>query len=249
MRRVLFCIEGEIGFATTIGRHREDVAALRARLADDNPPSAVIAHTGFGLHKRLPNSHHYRQFVFLREPVERTLSNFYYSRDVKGHLDADMTLREFLEDEPLHSHNAQTAFLGGLTIRHHLDGLPINRDHFDDGLLARAKAALDEQEVVGFTDQFDRSLEALRHNFGWPLHRTLYVSINQGRRPTTISAQERQAVRASNELDHELFEYARERYPLPAGNKTFAGANRVYRRVHPVVQRARGLARTRAIHG
>jgi hypothetical protein len=243
MRHILFRVAKEIGFATTTGRHREQVAALSSRLDGENPPDIVIAHTGFGLHERLPAKHVYRQFTFLREPVERTVSSFYYARDVMGHLDADMTLNEFLEEDSFRAFNLQTAFLGGLTIGRHLDGMELCRRDYDASVLDRAKAALEQQEVVGFTEEFDRSLEALRMNFGWPLRKTLYVSVNRGRRPNIITAPERKAVREANELDCDLYAYARERSSLPGRSRAFTRANRLYGRVHPLARRVRAIAR------
>ena len=161
--------------------HDERVPEIYRRL--DRPLQgrhAVVAHTGFGLQDRLPDRHDYRMFTILRDPVQRTISEFFFARDDRGRLPADISLYDFLQDDLLRSFNSQTAFLGGLSAHHHLDGVPLRRDQFDEGLLDRAKKNLAAHNVVGLTERFDETLLLLRDGYEWPLRKTLYLPVNIG---------------------------------------------------------------------
>jgi hypothetical protein len=207
MRRVLFRTVGgkRVLFATTLGEHREQLGQIVQRLDGRTRGSyAVIAHTGWGIQDRLPARHEYRAFTMLREPVDRTISMYFYSLDSHR-----LSLEQFLEQLPEHSYNHQTAFLGGLTAPHHLDGEPIRREQFDRALLERAKRNLESHLVVGLTERFDDSLVLLRRAYGWPRWRMRYKPVNVGNRKQ-VSPAELEAVRAYNELDIELYELGRE---------------------------------------
>jgi hypothetical protein len=148
-----------------------------------------------------------------------------------------MTLSEFLQEEPVRAFNVQTAYLGGLHLRHHLEGLSLDSDHFDSSLLDRAKAALNDQEAIGFTEAFDESLAVLRNTFGWPVWRTYYRSINRGTADKSVSRGERRVVETANELDLELYSWALDRFPLPTLNPGFAKMNRIYGRLDRAVRK------------
>src|SRR5262245_13055450 len=82
MKHVLWRAVGgdRVFFSVTIGKHRENVATIVEKL--DRPlqaPCAVVAHTGVGLEERLPARHRYSRFTVLREPVQRTISEFFYA--------------------------------------------------------------------------------------------------------------------------------------------------------------------------
>jgi hypothetical protein len=249
MKHVLWRVAGgeRVLFSGTIGLHRERIAAIAERL--DRPldaPYAIVAHTGFGVEERLPARHSYRRFTVLRDPVERTVSELFYARDDRGNLPAEMGLDRFLEEELLRSYNSQTAFLAGLTTRHHLDGMPLRRSQFDRELLERAKRNLEAHEVVGLTERFDETLLLLRNAYGWPLARTLYRRANVGaarRRAPRLAPAQLEAVRAANELDQELYEWGRELFGTrlaaevpdhPRRLRRFRRLNGAYDRIYPI---------------
>jgi hypothetical protein len=262
MRRILFRAVGgtRIAYATTLGRHPDDTAAIVRRLeALDEGPLVVLAHTGCGIERLLPQRHEYRSFTMLREPIDRTISIYYYS--LKSH---GMSLREFLETHPEHAYNHQTAFLGGLTARHHLEGEPIEPARFDRELVERAKRNLERHRAIGLTERFDESLAVLREAYGWPMPKTFYLRTNVGedRRDSTrprLTEEDLAAVRAFNELDLEIYDHAcdlfatrlEERVPdHDAALRRFRRLNAAYGKVYPVAYPpasavARGVRRWR----
>jgi Galactose-3-O-sulfotransferase len=208
MKHVLWRNFGSARVAFLMSDHGAGLPELRRRLGDPaRTPGAVVAHTGYGLHERLPIEHDYRQFTMLRDPVDRTVSAFFFVRDELG---AEIDLDEFLTEMPLESLNSQTAALAGLHADHQIDGRALARADFDAELLERAKHNLASHEVVGLTQRFDESLVLLREAYGWPLHRTLYVRANVGvgRQRGRLSPAELGRVAANNELDLELYAYA-----------------------------------------
>ena len=248
MKEVLWRAVGgdRVLFATTIGSHREQLGEISRRLDRSlDGPYAVVAHTGWGVEAALPSRHCYRPFTVLRDPVQRTVSEFFYARDDRASLPAEMSLEEYLTDQPLRAYNSQTAFLGGLTARHHLQGEPLSRDRYDAELLERAKRNLEAHEVVGLTERFDETLLLLRDAYGWPVLRTLYRPANVGAARRTaaprLTESQLDAVRANNELDLALYEHAREVFasrlvkrPLGPRLRRFRRLNATYARTFPL---------------
>jgi hypothetical protein len=249
MKQVLWRVAGgdRVLFATTIGSHRQAIEAIIETI--DHPldtPYAVVAHTGFGVEEHLPARHTYRKYTVLRDPVQRTLSEFFYARDDQGDLPAGISLKEFLAEETLRSFNSQTAFLAGLTVGHHLEGVPLERSQFDQDLLERAKSNLESHDVIGLTEHFDEALLLLRDAYGWPLSRTLYRRANVGaarRASPLLSEAELDLVRSSNELDIELYRYAQELFWWRLGTRApdhaaqirrFRRLNGIYGRTYPL---------------
>jgi hypothetical protein len=174
----------------------------------------VQTHVGSGIENYLPSKHTYRAFTFLRDPVRRTISHFFFAREQpeRWGIDSDATLSEFLRGDSLWAFNTQTAFLSGLWAKHYLEDKPVTRADLDESALQRAKQSLERHSVVGLTERFDESLLLLRREFDWPVRRTAYRSVNRGgREPSrkTITGTEIAAIRANNELDLELFDFAR----------------------------------------
>ena len=256
MKEVLWrAVGGErVLFATRIGAHLQQLGEIRRRL--DRPLEdsyAVVAHTGVGVEVALPERHRYRPFTILRDPVQRTISEFFYARDDRAALPAELSLEEYLSEQLLRSYNSQTAFLGGLSARHHLEGEPLSRDRYDAELLARAKSNLEAHDVVGLTERFDETLLLLRHAYGWPVLRTLYRPANVGAARRTaaprLTEPQLEAVRANNELDLELYDHARELFASRLEELRVDGRLRRFRRLNATYARAFPLAHppTRAI--
>jgi hypothetical protein len=254
MKYVLWRNFGGEGTAFLMSDHAAGLAPLRERLEDERTaPGVVVAHTGHGLHERLPAGHDYLPFTLLREPLDRTVSAYFHIVD---QVPIEIDLERFLGEEfTLQSFNAQTAFLAGLDADHHLDGRPLDRSLYDEELLERAKRNLAAHAVVGLTERFDETLLLLRDAYGWPLRKTLYRSTNVGvaRRRAPLSAAEMEAVRANNELDLRLYAYATElferrlaeRAPGHAARlRRFHRVNAAYAAAYPIAYPpARALAR------
>jgi hypothetical protein len=248
--------------------HRERIAAIAAELDRRlDGRYAVASHVGCGVEEWLPARHSYPAFTLLRDPIERTVSRYWHYRSGPNYrsdagraagskrMPAGMSLERFLDESVLHSFNVQTAFLGGLWARHHLEGAPLTRSRFDERLLAEAKRKLESHAVVGLTERFDETLLLLRDAFGWPRRRTTYRRMNVGSagRRSGLGDRDREAVRASNELDIELYEFAQELFESRLAERVsdpdrrvrgFRRLNRAYDRVYPVTLPARALAKS-----
>lgn len=236
MKHVLWRNCGSERVAFLMSDHGAGLPDLRRRLEDPaRTPRAIVAHTGYGVHERLPAEHDYRQFTMLRDPVDRTVSAFFFVRDELG---VEIGLDEFLAEMPLESLNSQTAALAGLHADHQIDGRPLACADFDADLLLRAKRNLAAHDVVGLTARFDESLVLLREGYGWPLHRTLYVRANVGvgRRTGRLSPAQLELVAANNELDLDLYAYAVELFEgrLRVGAPDHAARTRRHRRLNAV---------------
>jgi hypothetical protein len=248
MRRVLYRVFGSqhVFLTTQPGLHTERVAEL-SRLLDEDRPTvrAVISHAGVGLHELLPARHRYRRFTILRDPVGRTVSGYFYALQ-RGQIPESVSLEEWLELDVLHAHNGQTGFLGGLHDQWHLHGEALTPEMFTPEVLERAKRNLLAYDVVGMTERFDETLLLLRHTFGWSSGQMLHQRANVGRTRagrTSPTPAALEAVRAQNELDSELYEYATgiferqlsERLRMPRTQASvFRGANAVYGKAYPV---------------
>lgn len=214
IHRVLWRVYGRkrVFMSTIVGTHQERIATLRDGLDTPRPSvAAVIAHTGYGLHERLPPQHRYRLFTLLRDPVQRTISNYHFEIQ-RGRLSASVSLTDWLDQDLSRAYNVQTAFLGGLALQQHLDGRALRKEDFTDDLLERAKAALRAHEVVGLTERFDEGLLLLSDAFGWSSRETCYVRANRGKRRARRASptpEEIEAVRRANRLDAALYDHGR----------------------------------------
>lgn len=249
MRGILRQLYGaeHVFVATHVKRHPERIAALRERLEDpNNTVKAIVAHTGFGFHERLPADYRYRHCTFLRDPIDRVISHYHYQIQ-RGKLDPSTSLEAFVRDDLSRSCNKQTAFLGGLEVQRYLDGITLSRDLYTEALLERAKATLRGLDAFGLTERFDESLLAFKAVFGWKQMRLLYVRRRVGQRPEKPNYPDRALtlIRHYNELDLELYRYgqtlfeAQQTRLFPQGAPdlaTFRTLNALYSKAYPLVR-------------
>jgi hypothetical protein len=165
-------------------------------------------HLNFGIHQHVPNQWAY--FTFLREPIDRTISHFYFIAQNKNHTlynliqEQKMGIKEYLEAglDPM-LFNAHTRLLSGVW-----DNNPAGTCTTDD--LRMAKENLKAHiKVIGLTERFDESLLLLRQAFGW--HSIYYIPQNvTSNRPKKdeLDQETLMAIENANELDLELYEYA-----------------------------------------
>jgi hypothetical protein len=166
-------------------------------------------HMLYGTHTHLPGA--WRGFTFLRHPVARVLSQYFYSLQ-NGWVKPGM-LKKMVSAErnyvPSHYfvNNLQTRYLSAT------EGLPmpvpIGSD--DMTMLALAQQRVREDlTVVGLTERFDESLLLMQQAFEWPT--PYYLRVNRTRHDyqhhPEITPEVLEIITANNALDIALYEYA-----------------------------------------
>jgi hypothetical protein len=168
-------------------------------------------HPGFGLHKYLPSPSTY--FTFLRDPIERAISYYYWVQRDPHHYAHDfvtashMGLRDFIESrQDTLVDNCQTRLLAGLET-----GYEIGFGQCTTEMLESAKRNLEEYfAVVGLTEEFDATLILLKKAFGWRKLAYVRQNVTPDRlKKSEISQVTLDAIAKVNLLDIELFRYAR----------------------------------------
>jgi Sulfotransferase family len=188
----------------------------------------VKGHMSFGLHQELPQPSTY--ITFLRDPVERCISSYSYSKGnpfnpfYKRIGREGLNLPAFLDIAPWNN-NLQCKTIAGIDRRefrpveifrrmtHPGSGtVDPSLDHWgNDAILERAKEnLLCYFDFVGLTERFTHSLIALKHLFGWKLssYSSYRKSRNRPKRealdPAIIAA-----VEERNRFDRALYDFGK----------------------------------------
>jgi len=193
---------------------REPRRALERFQAIPEPERArlrlVRGHVAFGIHTALPTPSAY--ITYLRNPVERVISQFYYAKSSPDHylyarLKRDGTsLYEYaaqqLTPEIL---NQQTSALAGIETQ--TWEIETTR-----ASLEAAKQHLQTHfRVVGVTEQFDTGLLLIQRAFGWTMPLYLRENTTAEKPPAAqIDPRARALIAELNALDIELYAFARE---------------------------------------
>lgn len=170
----------------------------------------VNAHLGFGLHEFLPQSCTY--ITFLRNPVDRVVSMYYYFQRTGNNYVQNLTLKEFIQTYGGARDN-MTKYLSGEKLKIQLND-PNNEIDYQcsSESLETAKSNLKKHfKIIGLAERFDESLIILKNKLGWkvPLYDKNNVSKN---RPSTkeVSKDTLNLIEKFNEFDIQLYEYAKE---------------------------------------
>lgn len=150
-------------------------AHLRKRSSDQLKRIRIFkGHMTFGLHEVLPQPATY--ITILRDPVDRTLSAYYFMRNYKLHplywrfRREKWTLEDFVRRSP--RDNVQSKILAGAEYRE-----PCTAEIF-----ARAKENLLQYfSVVGLSERFEESLALMKLRFGWKLQRYSRFNVTRTR--------------------------------------------------------------------
>jgi hypothetical protein len=194
----------------TLDDRERQIAQLKTLPAAQRGQYRLIqGHLFFGLHRFIPQASTY--ITFLRRPVERVLSFYYYARSTPDHYLYPLVITERLNlktllarEVTLELRNEQTRLLAG--------------DEWEDPQRVVTRAALELAKanlrthfrVVGLLEEFDASLLLLCRAFGW--HLPFYVKENVTKeRPDErfLDAETRGLIEEANHLDLELYEYVR----------------------------------------
>jgi hypothetical protein len=153
-------------------------------------------------------------FTVLREPVERTLSYLRHHRKLTPE-DHDKSLEEIYED-PLrmerlvHNHMVK---MFGLTVEDMTAWLMTPVD-FTPEHLERAKRGLETIDVVGLQEDFETFCAELTRRFGWDLGPSVVANDTPHE---AVSDAFRERIASDNQLDVELYEFARDLVARRAG--------------------------------
>ncbi len=168
----------------------------------------VTGHLCFGAHEFSARPCTY--ITMLREPIDRVISHYHFVRNDPSNylyeLARKMSLKEFVEScgrqEP---NNDQTRLLAG-------PGHTARFGICSDEMLDMAKRNLAKYfSAVGVTEEFDRSLMLMKRILGWRTPFYTKQNVNQHRpRKENVPLETLRVIQAYNELDIELYSYARE---------------------------------------
>ena len=210
----------------------------------------------FGWHELLPQPCTY--ITILRDPVDLVISHYYYVLRQDGHhlrdeiVARNMSLGDYVSSGiSLTVNDGQTRLLSG-----------VNEDlgfgECTSETLETAKNNISTHfAVVGLTEEFDRTLMLLKREFGWGM--PFYVKQNVTRnRPSRddVSFEDLRLVEKYNELDVELYEYAKANFEARLNQQSsafdkelikFKALNAVYAKVFGIFSDCRRwLSRLRA---
>lgn len=204
-------------------------------------------HFSFGLHQYLPGPSTY--FTFLRSPVERVISHYYY---LLNHPEMfwipeeirqkNLTLHEVLERELIVDiKNMYTRLLAGLPYLFPADG-------YREQHLEMAQYNLQHYfSVVGLVEQFDKSLLLLKKAYGWD--NLFYVPSNVNwHRPSRkdIPAETVALIEHQNDLDMRLYRFGQQLFTKQVAQYGASFLLEVYRlRFWNKMQRRPGIKRQR----
>jgi hypothetical protein len=190
------------------------IAGMRALAADPGPVRTVRGHIPLGVICRyLPAGTRY--LTFLRDPLERTVSDFFYLRAARARSLRDWPRRLLkaenekltgaLERPRLFVDNLQTRMLSGDPQAWRRWREPVGRETLDD-----AKRSLRERiGVFGLAERFDESLALILPFLGVPRpDRYEHLKVVDHPPFAALDEDDRRAARANNELDLELYEFA-----------------------------------------
>ena len=174
-------------------------------------------HFIFGLHEYLSQPSTY--ITILRDPVSRVISEYYYLISMLDdpryaeRIGKNTTLEEYSKQGMWYSWNHQTASICGIGKGFPPPYGPVPLSAKDLGV---AQENLRKHFMfVGLTERFDESLVLLKRTLGWKIKDIIYLKENVGRiRPPRdgISRETLKMIQQHNELDTELYEFAKQMF-------------------------------------
>jgi Sulfotransferase family len=167
----------------------------------------INTHVGFGLHNYLRQPYTY--ITFLREPVSRAISMYYYYQKTKNPQFINLSLKEFVQTYP-GVQNGMTKNLAGIVLQSQLSNSNKSQKvDCDRQSLELAQRNIQEHfKFIGICERFDESLLLLRKILGWKI--PLFDKSNISQKPKDIDGDTLKLIENLNEFDLQLYKYAQE---------------------------------------
>jgi hypothetical protein len=197
-------------------------------------------HMPLGIHRRLPQPSTY--ITFLRDPVERVISAYYFARNYslhpKHHWISKLSLEEYVRVSP--NHNVQCKYISGR---------PFVGDHHagdcDEATLQAAKENLSRYfALVGLTERFEEGLAILKIMFGWEIAKYAKFNVTKSRlKKNSLPASTVELIAERNKYDCALYEYA-----APIFNETRAKHGDEAQKQIDLISQAKELSRLESLY-
>ncbi|AZO93205.1 sulfotransferase family 2 domain-containing protein [Halocella sp. SP3-1] len=170
----------------------------------------IIGHIPFGIHSYYNRPFHY--ITFIREPVDRVISLYYYRLYNKKYLPVeDIGLEKFLNNYYTQACNLQTKFLSRDADLADMVSLE-NFIKYKNEVKPDLEKAIDNLEryfTVGVTDYFNVSILLMGRELGWNKLDYRQKNVNLGRPgKEELSTGLIELIKEKNSLDMKLYSYA-----------------------------------------
>lgn len=171
---------------------------------------AVSVNLPYGMHRQVERS--VRYIAWVREPVDRCVSNWYwaYAQRHRGDLwDAlnriDWRGEDAIARLPLQFRNDQTRFLCGTS------DVDVATEHVAEAIVA----VRDRFAFVGVVEQYERCLRALASTLGWGEVKRYHLNAKSADLPAFLPVEAIPVFEAANAMDRDLYDWVVRDY-LPA---------------------------------
>ena len=173
-------------------------------------PKVVMGHFSVGLHRHVPGV---RYITCLREPVSRLISHYHYASSFPGHYLHEAIHRDGLDLAAYVSSGLAGELSNGMTRM--LAGLAdVEQPEIGQAELEQAKEHIERYfDAVLLNESFDEGLLMLAERLRWTT--PYYFRRRVGRYPASAGKPDpatRKAIEERNEVDLELYRWARERF-------------------------------------
>lgn len=195
----------------------------------------VFGHFWFGLHNALPPKQDYKYITILRDPAERVASLYYYARisgshvvpgreDIRAHYlyepSRNMSLAEFSTSGV--TRTTDNAMVRQLCGEDRFTMVDERQQVYDDMLIPFGKVSrkhlrmaqdniIADFALVGFTEQFDETIDRLKSRFAWRVPQYEIKNRTHGK-PKSIPVRARMRIEDQNWLDRELYNWCLDRF-------------------------------------